>query len=330
MLFFSALQHVTSWATRLILLSLVLTTPTIAAQLAIVIDDFGYRTKEDNQILQLPIAVSVAILPDSPHGKEVANKAHAQGREILIHMPMAPISKQPLERDTLKTNMGQDEVNRIIQHAINNVPYAVGMNNHMGSAMTSDRQAMDRVIKALNHSNLYFLDSVTIGNTQAAIAAKAAGVPSLRRHVFLDNVQTEAETRQQLARAIALARKNGSAIAIGHPHPSTVRALQQQLPLLPADIQLVAPSVLLKPQSIKPTQPKVPEQPKTPEKEPTEQPQAPKPASWLKPAQQAIISIKKSTVVKTFSGITSPKQPLQQVVPESKSLQNDKPAEMTQ
>lgn len=166
----------------------------------------------------------------------------------------------------------------------------------MGSAMTSDRQAMDRVIKALNHSNLYFLDSVTIGNTQAAIAAKAAGVPSLRRHVFLDNVQTEAETRQQLNRAIALARKNGSVIAIGHPHPSTVRALQQQLPLLPADIQLVAPSHLLNPQPEKPVQPALPKV-----EPPTEQPKTPKPASWLKPAQDAIISMKKSTLVKVFS-----------------------------
>lgn len=290
------LQRKRSFLLSLMLLSLVVSTPAFAAKLAIVIDDFGYRKKEDNQVLQLPTAVSIAILPDSPHGKEVATKAHAQGREILIHMPMAPISKQPLERDTLKPSMDQAEINRIIQHAISNVPYAVGMNNHMGSAMTSDRQAMDRVIKALNHSNLYFLDSVTIGNTQAAIAAKAAGVPSLRRHVFLDNVQTEAETRQQLARAIALARKNGSAIAIGHPHPSTVRALQQQLPLLPADIQLVAPSALLKPQIEKPIQP---EPPKV--VPPTEQPKEPKPASWLKPAQEAIISMKKSTLINTLS-----------------------------
>ena len=86
--------------------------------------------------------------------------------------------------------MDQAEINRIIQNAINRVPYAVGMNNHMGSAMTSDRQAMDRVIKALNHSDLYFLDSVTIGNTQAATAAKAAGVRFFYAGMyFLDNVQ---------------------------------------------------------------------------------------------------------------------------------------------
>ena len=128
------LQHKSAFLLSLMLLSLVVSTPAFAAKLAIVIDDFGYRKKEDNQILQLPTAVSIAILPDSPHGKEVANKAHAQGREILIHMPMAPISKQPLERDTLKPSMDQAEINRIIQNAINNVPYAVGMNNHMGGS----------------------------------------------------------------------------------------------------------------------------------------------------------------------------------------------------
>ncbi|HEJ9639306.1 TPA: divergent polysaccharide deacetylase family protein [Proteus mirabilis] len=290
------LQRNIALTLSLMLLSFLFSAPAFSAKLAIVIDDFGYRKKEDNQILQLPTAVSIAILPNSPHGKEMATKAHAQGREILIHMPMAPISKQPLEKDTLKPSMDQAEINRIIQNAINRVPYAVGMNNHMGSAMTSDRQAMDRVIKALNHSDLYFLDSVTIGNTQAATAAKAAGVPSLRRHVFLDNVQTEAETRQQLNRAINLARKNGFAIAIGHPHPSTVRALQQQLPLLPADIQLVAPSGLLTPS---PNSPMVQEPPAV--IPPTEQPKEPKPATWLKPAQQAIISMKKSTLINTLS-----------------------------
>ncbi|AFH94027.1 hypothetical protein S70_10875 [Providencia stuartii MRSN 2154] len=69
-----------------------------AAKLAIVIDDFGYRTKEDNQILALPTPITIAILPDSPHGQLVANKAHQQGREVIIHMPMKPLSKQPLEK----------------------------------------------------------------------------------------------------------------------------------------------------------------------------------------------------------------------------------------
>ncbi|MFD0707047.1 hypothetical protein CE143_24800 [Photorhabdus luminescens] len=227
--------------TALLLLSL----QASAARLAIVIDDFGYRPHNENKILQMPVAVSIAILPDSPHGREMAEKAYKQGREILIHLPMAPLSKQLLEPDTLQPTMSSEEIDRIIQRAIQKVPYAVGINNHMGSAMTSSLPGMQKVMRSLSRYNLYFLDSVTIGNTQATKAAQGTPVRVIRRNIFLDDVQSEAETRHQLNRAISIARKNGSAIAIGHPHSTTIRALQQMLPTLPADIELVSPSRLL-------------------------------------------------------------------------------------
>ncbi|MCC8459437.1 divergent polysaccharide deacetylase family protein [Photorhabdus aegyptia] len=227
--------------TALLLLSL----QASAARLAIVIDDFGYRPHNENKILQMPVAVSIAILPDSPHGREMAEKAYKQGREILIHLPMAPLSKQLLEPDTLQPTMSSEEIDRIIQRAIQKVPYAVGINNHMGSAMTSSLPGMQKVMRSLSRYNLYFLDSVTIGNSQATKAAQGTPVRVIRRNVFLDDVQSEAETRHQLNRAISIARKNGSAIAIGHPHSTTIRALQQMLPTLPADIELVSPSRLL-------------------------------------------------------------------------------------
>ena len=98
---------------------------------------------------------------------------------------------------------------------------------------------------ALERYNLYFLDSVTIGNTQAMRAAQGTGVKVIKRKVFLDDTQNEADIRNQFNRAIALARRNGSAIAIGHPHPTTVRVLQQMVYNLPPDITLVRPSSLL-------------------------------------------------------------------------------------
>lgn len=121
-----------------------------AGKLAIVIDDFGYRPQEENKILQMPLAISVAVLPTAPHAREMATKAHAQGREILIHLPMAPISKQPLEKDTLQPSMSEAEIQRIIHQAVNSVPYAVGMNNHMGSLMTSNLQGMQKVMRTLS------------------------------------------------------------------------------------------------------------------------------------------------------------------------------------
>ncbi|WP_119823918.1 divergent polysaccharide deacetylase family protein [Rahnella sp. BIGb0236] len=216
-----------------------------AAKLSILIDDFGYRQHEENQVLQMPKAVSVAIFPNAPDSQMMMNKAHQQGREILIHLPMAPLSKQPLEKDTLTPSMSAEQVKHIVDQAISNIPYAIGINNHMGSAMTSSLTGMENVMQAMNAHNLFFLDSMTIGNTQSVKAAQGTRVKVIKRNVFLDDVQNEAEIRHQFERAIQLARRNGYAIAIGHPHPTTVKVLQQMLPNLPADIQLVRPSDLL-------------------------------------------------------------------------------------
>lgn len=231
---------------RILLLgALTLAAPVFAGKLAIVIDDFGYRPHNENQVLAMPSAVSVAVLPNAPHAHEMATKAHNSGHEVLIHLPMAPLSKQPLERDTLRPEMSSDEIERIIREAVNKVPYAVGLNNHMGSAMTSSLFGMQKVMQALSRYNLYFLDSMTIGNSQAMRAASGTGVKVIKRKVFLDDTQNEADIRRQFNRAVELARRNGSAIAIGHPHPTTVRVLQQMLPTLPSDITLVRPSSLL-------------------------------------------------------------------------------------
>ena len=181
----------------------------------------------------------------APHAREMATKAHNNGHEVLIHLPMAPLSKQPLEKDTLRPDMSSAEIERIVREAVNDVPYAVGLNNHMGSAMTSSLFGMQKVMQALSHYNLYFLDSMTIGNSQSMRAASGTGVKVIKRRVFLDDTQREADIRAQFTRAVELARRNGSAIAIGHPHPTTVRVLQQMVYNLPSDITLVRPSDLL-------------------------------------------------------------------------------------
>ncbi|WP_213992547.1 divergent polysaccharide deacetylase family protein [Sodalis sp. dw_96] len=217
----------------------------IAGRLSIVIDDFGYRPQNENQVLTMPTAISIAVLPNAPYAAEMARKAHAQGREVLIHLPMAPLSKQPLERGTLRPDMSRDEIARIVRDAVSKVPYAVGVNNHMGSAMTSNLNGMQNVMQVLSHYPFYFLDSMTIGNSQSRQAAAGTGVKVIKRNVFLDDTANEDDIRGQFNRAIALARRNGFAIAIGHPHPNTVKVLQQMLPALPSDIVLVAPSSLL-------------------------------------------------------------------------------------
>lgn len=230
----------------LALLCSALAAPTLAGKLAIVIDDFGYRPRDENQVLQMPLPITIAVLPNAPYAREMALRAHAQGREILIHLPMAPLSKQPLERDTLQPTMSEAEIQRIIRQAVANVPYAIGMNNHMGSAMTSSLSGMQKVMRTLEQYQLsYFLDSMTISHSQVSNAAQGTRVKVIKRKVFLDDAQNEDAIRAQFNRAVQLARRHGAVIAIGHPHPSTVRVLQQMLPTLPPDIVLVKPSALL-------------------------------------------------------------------------------------
>ena len=229
---------------------LAISMPAFAGKLAIVIDDFGYRPHNENQVLAMPPAITVAVLPNAPHAREMATKAHNSGHEVLIHLPMAPISKQPLEKDTLRPEMSSAEIERIISEAVSKVPFATGLNNHMGSAMTSSLFGMQKVMQALARYDLYFLDSMTIGNSQAMRAASGTGVKVIKRKVFLDDTQNEGDIRRQFNRAVELARRNGSAIAIGHPHPATVRVLQQMVYSLPTDITLVrAGSLLNEPQT---------------------------------------------------------------------------------
>lgn len=244
---------------------LAVTTPATAGKLAIVIDDFGYRPQTENQIIAMPPAISVAVLPNAPHAREMATKAHNSGHEVLIHLPMAPLSKQPLEKDTLRPEMSSDEIERIIREAVSKVPHAVGLNNHMGSAMTSSLFGMQKVMQALGRYNLYFLDSMTIGNSQSMRAAAGTQVKVIKRKVFLDDTQNEADIRTQFNRAVALARRNGSAIAIGHPHPATVRVLQQMVYSLPADITLVRPSSLLNEPQVDTSTPNQTQPPATPD-----------------------------------------------------------------
>ncbi len=225
--------------------ALVFTLNVQAAKLAILFDDFGYQAKNENQVLKMPINVSVAIFPNAPDSHEMMQKAHQQGREILIHLPMEPISKQPLEKNTLTPDMSSQEVKRIVDQAIASIPYAVGINNHQGSKMTSSLSGMQNVMQAMAPHHLFFLDSMTIAGTKSVQAAQGTSVKVIKRNVFLDDVQSNAEIRHQFQRAIALARRNGFAIAIGHPHPTTVAAVQQELASLPPDIQLVRPSDLL-------------------------------------------------------------------------------------
>ncbi|MFC0322649.1 divergent polysaccharide deacetylase family protein [Gallibacterium melopsittaci] len=215
-----------------------------AAKLAIVIDDIGYRTHEDNEIYALPLAVNVAIIPSAPHAKVRAKQAQQQGRDTLIHMPMQPKGNIKLEENGLVLGLSTAQVAHRVELAQQIVPNAIGMNNHMGSAATSDTALMSALMQQLAQRGLSFLDSKTIGSSVVSKIGKLYGVNILERNIFLDDNNEYSSVLAQFQSAIHYARKHGTAIVIGHPRKNTVAVLKQQLAQLPPDIQLTRISQL--------------------------------------------------------------------------------------
>ncbi|AIB46512.1 divergent polysaccharide deacetylase family protein [Haemophilus influenzae] len=225
------------------------------SKLAIVIDDVGYHSKEDAAIFAMPREISVAIIPAAPYARARNQEAKSQGRDILIHMPMQPVSAVKIEDGGLHLGMSAAQVNDRVNTAKNIVHDAIGMNNHMGSAATADPQLMTYLMTALQEKHLFFLDSRTIGKSVAGKIAKEQGVRSLDRHIFLDDSNEFADVQRQFKAAIHYARKHGSAIAIGHPRQNTIAVLQAGLRNLPEDIQLVGMGNLWRNEKVIPPKP---------------------------------------------------------------------------
>lgn len=215
------------------------------AQLAIIIDDIGYR-QTDEDVLSLPKDVTLSVIPQSPLGVSLAGKAHTKGHEIMLHIPMQALNGRPLGNGGLTTDMSEEEIKRKIDDAIVRIPFAKGANNHMGSLLTQMDNHMSWVMERLKQNNLYFVDSLTTRYSKAGNKAEQLGVPLLKRHVFLDNDTSKRGLEKQFKVMMEQAHQQGFVIAIAHPHPATVKFLKANLHRLADEgISLVPTSHLL-------------------------------------------------------------------------------------
>ena len=214
---------------------------------SIIIDDIGYHEYIDRQMVDLPANLTFAILPNGPKAQQLAHYAHQQGKEVMLHMPMQSTLGLAAETGVLSIDMQETRVVNGLQQAFAKVPYAMGMNNHQGSLLTRHPGHMAWVMKELRRKDRFFVDSRTSKQSVAEQVANEAGVPVVRRDVFLDHDINEASIKQQFNRLVGLAKKHGHAVAIGHPHPETLAVLRQMLPQLAAlNIKVVPVSSQLK------------------------------------------------------------------------------------
>jgi len=201
--------------------------------IVLIIDDLGFDGQSIERVMSLDANVNCAILPNGTRASEFAAALNERGFEILVHLPMQPKGSETPGRNAILTSMSDDEIARTTRENIDAVPYARGMNNHMGSLATTDRRVMKNVLGAMP-DGMYFIDSRTTGGSIAADIARELNVRTATRHVFLDDVASERAIRRQLDELADTARKRGVAIGIGHPYPVTMRVLAQELPELKA------------------------------------------------------------------------------------------------
>jgi uncharacterized protein len=205
--------------------------PQKTVQVAIVIDDLGQDLKQAREIVALPAKLTFAIMPGLPQSKQVAELAKQHNHEVLLHLPMEYRNKNGKPAPgMLRSDMTPMEFLTTVSDDVESVPGADGINNHEGSALTENKEAMKFLMAELKARNLMFLDSFTSANSVAYTTAKEFGLKSGKRDVFLDNdSDNPASIRKQLDELVDIARKNGSAIGIGHPHPVTIEELRKWL-----------------------------------------------------------------------------------------------------
>ena len=217
--------------------SIVDTTSKKTATIVLVIDDFGYRNDSvSDGFLDLNIPITCAIIPGHLQSRKFAQKAFAAGKEVIIHMPMESSLNTPGEDEyKIKSVMTSEEVEWRIREVLKEMPEAIGMNNHQGSKATTNGKVMSVLGSVLKANNKFFIDSRTTSKTVAEEIMRSIGVPTIRRHVFLDNDDSKDKISERIDEVARLAQKQGIAVAIGHAKPNTLKAIKDALPKLLAD-----------------------------------------------------------------------------------------------
>jgi len=215
-------------------------------RIAIIIDDLGYDKKIAQEFIELNSNLTFSVLPFSPFGRNVSEELHSKGAEIMLHLPMEPVDHPNVDPGpgAILSAMAPDDLLNQLKKDIKDVPYIVGVNNHMGSELTTHSDQMNQIFTILKKENLFFIDSRTSFKSQGQPSARLLKLKFAHRDVFLDNHQDAEYIAGQFAQLVGLAKKNGSSIGIGHPYKATFLALSKELPKLKNKVEIVRASEL--------------------------------------------------------------------------------------
>lgn len=215
--------------------------------ISIIIDDMGYRLNSGQRAVNLPGDITFSFLPHAPHVEQLSQRAHEQNKEVMLHLPMEAEAGKRLGPGGLTECMTEKKFAKVLEASINSIPHVSGFNNHMGSLLTKSSLWMKRLMhKVAADKNLFFVDSKTTSDSVAHSTARAEGLQSIQRDIFIDHEDSKSFIQKQLRKLVNKARQNGTALAIAHPKKITLSELEQWLPELEnKGIRLVSVSKLI-------------------------------------------------------------------------------------
>jgi len=198
--------------------------------IAVVIDDVGLDRPRSKRAWELPGPLTLSFLPYAKDLREQAKAARAKGHELMLHLPMEPNGRNDPGPNALLVSLSDADLRQRTTAALDSFDGYAGVNNHMGSRFTAFKPGMETVLRQFKGRGLMFLDSRTSAQSVGDQLAQEMGVPSIVRHVFLDDDESLDAVRKKLAEAEAIARRQGFVVVIGHPHEATLQALAEWLP----------------------------------------------------------------------------------------------------
>lgn len=223
---------------------------TAKRELAIVIDDLGNNMKGTEEILQLPITLTAAVMPFMPTTKKDAELANKYGHDVIVHLPMEPKKgkKSWLGPGAITTDLGDEEIRKRVIAAIEDVPHAIGMNNHMGSKVTEDERIMKIVLEVCKENGLFYLDSKTSGKSVVRKVASELEIPFLENDFFFDDIYTTDHIKKQANKLVNKLSESEQLIAIGHvgvPGLMMASVLKEYIPVYKEKANIVPLSRLV-------------------------------------------------------------------------------------
>jgi len=200
----------------------------INPKIAIILDDVGYNFSHIKPFLELDVPITFSILPRIHHSRKLAGIINDEGHEIMLHQPMEPynslLNPGP---GALYLSQNVEEVHKTVKENIMSFPFAVGVNNHMGSLFTESKQKVLETLEVFKTKEFFFIDSVTSRNSHAFITAKNMNMKTASRNIFIDNQNNKTSICRQLSKLKKHALKFGSAIGIAHPRQETACAMAE-------------------------------------------------------------------------------------------------------